>query len=91
MVILIIQKVDWELIRHKNQAKINKDNIRENNKRVDYNYKVGDKVMINNHAAYKYEIPHKGPFPITKCWNNGMVILQCGATKIRCNILHNSN
>ena len=67
IVIPIIQKVDWELIRHKNHAQINKDNIRENNKRVNYNYKVGDKVMINNHATYKYEMPHKGPFVITQC------------------------
>ena len=56
---------DWELISHKNQAQINKDNICENNKRVDYNYRVGDKVMINNHAAYKYEMSQKGPFVIT--------------------------
>ena len=29
-------KVDWELIRNRKQTQINKDNIRENNKRVDH-------------------------------------------------------
>ena len=28
--------------------KINKDNICKNETRVDHNYKVGDKVMLNN-------------------------------------------
>ena len=30
---------------------INKDNIRENSKRVDYDYKVGNKVMPVNNAT----------------------------------------
>ena len=33
---------------------VNKYNIRENSKIVDHKYKVGDKVVLNNHAAYKY-------------------------------------
>ena len=36
---------------------INKDNIRENRKKVDHDYKVGDKLMLNDVAAYKYETP----------------------------------
>ena len=42
--------------------------------------------MLNNHAAYKYETPYKGPFVITHCFANGMVKLQCGAINIRYNI-----
>ena len=33
---------------------INKDNICKNNKIVDHDYKVRDKFMLNNHAAYKF-------------------------------------
>ena len=33
------------------QKQINKDNIRENRDRVDHDYNVRDKVMINNHAV----------------------------------------
>ena len=61
----------------------NKDNIRENDKRVDHNYKVRDKVMLINNYAYKYEMPYYGPFVITWCWINGMFTLRWGAIKIR--------
>ena len=55
MILPIKHKVGWESIRKQKQTQINKDNIRKNNKRVDHEYKVGDKIMLNNHAAYKYE------------------------------------
>ena len=54
---------------------INRDNARENKHRVDYDYKFGDKVILLNHTAHKYETPYKGTFGITKCFTNGMVIL----------------
>ena len=42
--------------------------------------------MINNHTAYKYKTPYKGPFLITQCFTIGTVNLQCGAIKIKYNI-----
>ena len=86
MIILIKKLVDWELICQQNQTKINKDNIRENNKRVDHNYKSGDTVMLDDNCAHRYETPYKGPFVIKQCWTNDMVTLQCGAINIRYNI-----
>ena len=86
MILPIKHKVDWELIRQINQMQIIKDNIRKNNKVVDHNYKVGDKVMLNNHAAYKYETPYSGPFVITQFCTNVAVALQCGAIQIIYNI-----
>ena len=50
MILRIKYKAGWELIRHRNQAQNNKDNIHKNIKRVDHNYKVIDKVMLNNSA-----------------------------------------
>ena len=41
--------------------KINKNNIRENNKRVDHNYKFGDKFILTHNDEYKYEMPYYGP------------------------------
>ena len=67
---------------------INKDDICENNERVDYDYKVRDKVMLNNHAVYTFEMPYKGPFVITKCLTTITVKLQCGVAKVRYNIRH---
>ena len=86
MILPVKHAVDWELTSHQNQAKINKYNIRKNSKRVDHDYKVKDKVTINIDAAFKYEIPYKGTFEITQCCTNGMVMLKCGAIKIRYNI-----
>ena len=65
MILLIKQRVDWELIRKRKQTLINRDNTQDNKHRVDYDYKVRDKVMLTNHTSYKYETPYKGPFVIT--------------------------
>ena len=54
MVILIKHKVDSELIHQQKQKQINKYNIRKNIKLVDHEYKVVDKLILNNHAACKY-------------------------------------
>ena len=88
MIILIKHKVDWELIHQLNQTQINKDHICENNKIFYNDYKVGDKVMIDNHDTQKYETPYNVPFATTKCWTNSTVTLQYGVTKIRYNIFH---
>ena len=82
MILLIKYKVDWELIRQKNQTQTNKDNICQNNKRVDHDYKVGDKVVLTNNSAYKYETTYNGPFLKTQYWTNGTVTLQCGPIKL---------
>jgi len=38
---------DWHKIGDYRQRQTDRNNIRENNKRVDYDYKVGDKVLIH--------------------------------------------
>ena len=86
MTLLIKHRVDWELIRQKNQTQINSDNTSENKHRVDYDYKFGDKVILNNHIVYKYDTPYKGYFLITQRFTNVTVMLQYGSTKIRYNI-----
>ena len=54
VILPIKHMVDWELIRQKKQAQSNKDNIRKNRNLFDYGCKVGDKVMLHKHTAYKY-------------------------------------
>ena len=78
--------VDWKLIYQQKQTQINCKNILGNRNRVDHDYKDVDKFMISNHAAYKYEIPYKGPFFITRCFTNVTVNIQYGPTKISHNI-----
>ena len=48
---------------------------------LDQDYKVRDKGMLTNNAAFRYETLYNGPFEINHCWTNGAVTLQCGATK----------
>ena len=48
MIIPINHVADWRYICQHKQAKIDKDVIRGNNTRIDYNYRVGDKLMIIN-------------------------------------------
>ena len=62
---------------------INKYNIRKNNKRVDNDYNVLDKVVITNKSGCKYETSYTGTFVIKQCCNNVVVTLQYGAIKIR--------
>ena len=86
MILPIKHRVDWELIRQLKQTQINRDNACKNKHRVDYEYRVGDKVMLANHTAYKHETPYKVPFVVTHFFTNGTVMLQYGPTKIRYNI-----
>ena len=74
--------MNWELICQQKQKQINKDNISKNLKRVEHDYNVGDDFMLDNHAAYKYGTPYKGPFLTMRCWTNGTVTLQYVPTKI---------
>ena len=76
MIILIKHTVYWELICQQKQTKMNKDNICEYIQRVDYDYKVGDDVMLTKHTAYEYETPYTGPFVTTRCCINGTVSIK---------------
>ena len=52
---------DWTAIKAHKQQLIHKNNIIENSKSIPHQYKVGDKVMLENHHVNKYEQPYKGP------------------------------
>ena len=43
---------------------INKGVNRENDTRIDYDYRVGDKDMTKMSSTYKYKTPFKGPYEI---------------------------
>ena len=49
----------------------------------DNNLKPGNKVMLNNSAACKYETPYTGPFLIIQCFTNVIVKLKMAQQKIR--------
>ena len=70
------------MIRQKYQAQIHKYNIQENSKRVENDYKFGDKFMLNNKSAFKYEAAYNRSFDITHCLTNVIVALQCRTKKL---------
>ena len=79
--------VDWKQISARKQKQVDKDNLRENSKRIDHDYQVDDKVYITREGIHrKLEGPRIGPFKVTKIYTNGTVRVQRGAINERINI-----
>jgi hypothetical protein len=66
---------DWCKIGEQRQSLTNRGNQRENAKQIDYNYKVGDKVLvINKGIIRKAESAYgKEPWTITTVHTNGTI------------------
>ena len=77
---------DWTAIKARKQQLICKNNIIENKKHIPHPYKVGDKVMLENHHANKYEQPYKGPYLVMQINTNGTECLKIGAVTDAMNI-----
>ena len=86
MILPINHVVYWSYIPQRKQTQINKDFNRENNTRIDYDYRVEDKVMIKYRSACKYETPFRGLYEIVQTWKNGTVTLRMVAVTHRINI-----
>ncbi len=71
---------DWCKIGERRQSLTNRGNQRENAKRIDYDYKVGDKVLVINEGILrKAESAYgKEPWTITTFYTNGTIRIQCG-------------
>jgi hypothetical protein len=84
--ILIV--ADWKQIGDYRQHQTDRSNKRENNKRVDYDCKVGDKILIQKDGIlHKAEsIGKKEPWTITTVHMNGTIRIQCGTKSERINI-----
>ena len=66
---------------------MDKANLRENNKRIDYDYQIDDKVYVIKDGIYrKLDTPKLGPFSITDVFTNGTVRIQRGNVNERINI-----
>ena len=71
--------VDLHNLQHRRQRLVDRYNVRENSKRIDYNYMVGDWIMIRKDT---YKILSKmderfvGPFQIMQVHVNGTVTIR---------------
>jgi hypothetical protein len=71
---------DWRKIREQRQSLTNRGNQRKNAKQIDYDYKVGDKVLvINKGILHKAESAYgKEPWTIATVHTNGTIRIQHG-------------
>ncbi len=86
MILNVQHTANWEYIRGRKQKLIDKNNQRENAKRIPHTYHVGDLVMLRKGTENKYEQPYSGPHSILQVNTNGTVRLQQGAVTDTVNI-----
>jgi hypothetical protein len=79
---------DWRKIGERRQSLTDRGNQRKNPKRIQYDYKVGDKVLlINEGILRKAESAYgKEPWTITTVHTNGTIMIQCGTKMERLSI-----
>jgi transposase InsO family protein len=86
MIFNIKHTANWEYIKQRKQKIIDKNNKKENAKRKEHTYKVGDQVLLRRGTENKYEKPYLGPFNILKVNDNGTVRLIVKSTEDTYNI-----
>lgn len=73
--------VDWNQVRERKRDQQVKDNVRENKKRTDYKWKVGDLCLIvtkpDERKGKLLDHEHRGPYEIVKVNENGTVKIRC--------------
>ena len=78
---------DFDRLRTRKQTLINRANRRENEKRIDYDYRVGDQVLLHKDGVLrKMASPMEGPYRIIEVFTNGTVKIQRGIVQERLNI-----
>ena len=77
---------DWEHIRQHKRLQINHNNMPENMRRNNHQYKVGDKILVKRRKNSKHELEFMGPLPITQINDNDTVRFQKGIINDATNI-----
>lgn len=67
---------DFDTIRGRKQQLIDYNLIRENKKRIDYEYKVGEKVWLKHYDPQKIEPRLHGPYQINRIYVKRTVDVQ---------------
>jgi hypothetical protein len=70
---------NWNKIGDYRQCQTDLNTARKNNKQVDYDYKVGNKVLLTEEGIlFKAKSPYsKRPWTITAIHTNGTIKIQC--------------
>ncbi len=73
MIFNMQHEADWEVIKQRKQELINKNNARENSKRIPHTHRVGDKVLLRRGTENKMEATWAGPYEVLQVNDNGTV------------------
>jgi hypothetical protein len=78
---------DWHKMGKYRQAQTDRNTERENRRRYDYDYAVGQQILIRKDGILrKSESRYEGPYTITEVHTNGTIRVQRGAISERLNI-----
>ncbi len=79
---------DWQKIGEPRQRLTDLNNARENEGRIDYDYKVGQKVLLRKEVilGHAESTWHKRPKLIATVYTNGTITVQCKNKIDRINI-----
>jgi hypothetical protein len=79
---------DWQKIGKHRQRLTDLNNTHENEGRIDYGYKVGQKVLVQKEAILRKSesIWHRKPWLIMSVHTNGTIMVQRGHKLERMNI-----
>ena len=78
---------DWTEIGKRRQALVDQNCLRENKRRIDFDYAVGQKVLVlKDGILRKTEDKNVGPYDITQVHTNGTVRIQRGTVSEQINI-----
>jgi hypothetical protein len=71
---------DWQKIAEHRQRLTDHNNARENKGRIDYDYKVGQKLLVRKEGILRKSesIWHRKPWLITSVHTNRTITVQCG-------------
>ena len=87
MMLNLTTMINWKELSLRKQESVDKSNLRENLKRVDYDYVVGQQIYVKHEGIQrKLNSPKQGPFLITNVYTNGTVRIQRGNVNERINI-----
>ena len=80
MVLPVDFETDWNEITRRKQEKIDKNNARENKRRINHTYQRGDKVLLKapKQMFRKLEVTRRGTHTVVKHHRNGSVTIRKG-------------
>lgn len=78
---------NWQNIEERKRLQMQRDNLKENARRVMHDYKVDDWVLLlRTNIQQKLAQPTSGPYRVIQVFVNGMLLIQKGRVRERVNV-----